>query len=206
MHFTTVFGTLAALAASASAHVSLNPAVAAPNAYFVTIVRVPHSFPGAVTKNVSVDIPVGVASVKPQQVGGWKVATTTKTVNGTDVVSKVTWYDGSLPDELYQDFGLQFKVGDLPLNTTLYFPVTQETTPNGTLAWTSVPDDAGKLADAAHPAPKLTIQNATATTAAGAPGAASNSSNATPAPGKSSTITAAMSASVVALSVVSMYL
>ncbi|RHY17361.1 hypothetical protein DYB32_006574, partial [Aphanomyces invadans] len=109
MHLTTAMATVAALATSSLAHVTLNPAVAAPNAYFVTVIRVPHSFPGAVTTNVSVEIPTGVLSVKPQQIGGWKVATTTTNVNGTDTIAKITWYDGSLPDELYQDFGLQFK-------------------------------------------------------------------------------------------------
>ncbi|RHY27724.1 hypothetical protein DYB32_006575 [Aphanomyces invadans] len=186
---------LVAMATSTSAHFSILPPVAAPNANTVAVFRVGHSFPGAVTTNISIDIPIGLASVKPQQVAGWKVALDTKKINGTDAISRVTWYDGSLPDELFQDFGLQLKVGDLAPNTTLYFPVTQETTPNGTLAWTSVPDASGKLADPAHPAPKLTILPATSTPSSSM--AMKNSSGSTPAAAKTSTASSAMGAGAV---------
>ncbi|RHY23168.1 hypothetical protein DYB32_009746, partial [Aphanomyces invadans] len=127
--------------------------------------------------------------------------TTTTNVNGTDTIAKITWYDGSLPDELYQDFGLQFKVSDLPLNTTLYFPVTQETIPNGTLSWTSVPDATGKLADSSHPAPKLTIAKA----ATAASSTTTTNSSAT-IPVKSSAATAIISVGTVMLAMLSAFL
>ncbi|CAK4077185.1 unnamed protein product [Aphanomyces euteiches] len=161
MHASALFAVVAALATTVSGHVECNPPVAKPNGYFVTAFRVPHSYPGAKTTNVSVSIPDGVASVKPRQIGGWDVAFETKKVNGTDAISKVTWYGGSLPNELYQDFGIQMKIPDLPIGTILYFPVTQNTDPNGTIAWTSIPDASGKLADASHPAPKVTLVNST---------------------------------------------
>ncbi|KAF0698304.1 Aste57867_11068 [Aphanomyces stellatus] len=191
MHF--VAAAIAALAVITSAHVTCNPAIAAPNSYFVTVVRVPHSFPGATTVNVSVSIPAGVSSVKPKQVGGWKIDETFTTVNGTSTVSQVTWYGGNLPDELYQDFGLNMKLPDVPVNTVLYFPVVQVTTPNGTLAWNSTPDTAGKLADAGHPAPKVTIVNASTLAAAGG-ATASTPTPTTAAPGASKPSHAVMAA------------
>ncbi|KAF0698303.1 Aste57867_11067 [Aphanomyces stellatus] len=153
------FAAVAALAASASAHISLNPAVSPANSYFVPVLRVPHSYPGANTTNITVTIPTDkVSSVKPQQVDEWKVAFEYETINGTKAVSKVTWYGGSLPNSQYQDFGMNLKLMDLPVGTVIYFPTTQ-VSDNGTLAWVGVPDAAGKLS-ASEPAPKITIVKA----------------------------------------------
>ncbi|RHY94241.1 hypothetical protein DYB37_000828 [Aphanomyces astaci] len=158
MHLYHAVVALAVFAVSSvSGHATLNPPVGAPNAYLVTSVRIGHSYPGASTKNVTVGIPTGITTVKPKQIDTWKVDFEYAEVNGTKAVTQVTWYGGDLPDDLFQDFGLQLKLADLPNGTVLYFPVTQFTVPNGTLAWTSIPDAAGKLADAAHPAPKLTV-------------------------------------------------
>ncbi|KAG9399223.1 hypothetical protein AC1031_012182 [Aphanomyces cochlioides] len=148
---------VAFLATLTSAHVEFVTPTAPSNSYSVNSIRVPHSFPGAKTINVTVDLPDGIVSVKPQQVYEWKVDFAYKNVQGTNVVSQVTWYGGNLPNELYQDFGIELQLSDLAVGKILYFPVTQVTVPNGTLAWNSTPDAAGKLADAAHPAPKLTV-------------------------------------------------
>ncbi|EQC29075.1 hypothetical protein SDRG_13234 [Saprolegnia diclina VS20] len=173
----TSFLTLS-LATLASAHVTCNPPTAPANGYFVTSIRVPHSYPGAVTTNVSVQIPDKVTSVKPQLVGGWKVELGyTDATNKT--LSTVTWYGGELPDSLYADFGLQMKLPNASVGTFFYFPVTQMTS-NGSLAWTSVPDAKGNLTDPAHPAPKVTIVAATTASAEATPApAAAKSSSAT---------------------------
>ncbi|ETV75380.1 hypothetical protein H257_10232 [Aphanomyces astaci] len=169
-----------------SAHVSIQPPTAVGNKNAVTAVRVPHAYKGHNTTNVTVLIPKGILSVKPQQMAGWQVKLQSKlnTTTNASVVEAVTWYGGNLPDELYQDFGLQVRVGDLPVGTVLYFPVVQETT-NGTLPWTSVPDASGKIPNAGYPAAKLTIVNAT-TTAPSATNASSNQANTPAAAAKSS--------------------
>ncbi|KDO29136.1 hypothetical protein SPRG_05379 [Saprolegnia parasitica CBS 223.65] len=184
------------LASLASAHVSCNPPTAPANGYFATTIRVPHSYPGAITTNVSVQIPDKVTSVKPQLVGGWKVElgysdATNKTL------STVTWYGGELPDALYADFGLQMKLPNASVGTFFYFPTTQMTS-NGSLAWTSVPDANGNLSDPAHPAPKVTIVAATTASAAVTPAPAATKSN-------SATLTAAASSLVLASAVASIW-
>ncbi|OQR93284.1 hypothetical protein ACHHYP_02736 [Achlya hypogyna] len=158
---------LAAVATFASAHVSCNPPTAPANGYFTTIVRVPHSYPNATTTNVTVQLAPNVTSVKPQLVAGWKVDLTYAAADATKLEA-ITWYGGELPDALYGDFGLQMKLPNAPVGTVFYFPVTQATS-NGTIAWTSIPDANGNLSDPAHPAPKVTIVNATTTSPGAAP-------------------------------------
>nr|AIG55382.1 secreted protein [Thraustotheca clavata] len=179
---------LAATAAFTSAHVSCNPPTAPANGYFVTTIRIPHSFPNAITTNISVALPKNVTSFKPQLVSGWKVDLTYADADKTSLTG-VTWYGGELPDALYADFGLQMKLPDVPVGTVFYFPITQ-TTNNGTLNWTSIPDANGNLPDPSHPSPKVTIVAAATT-------ASTNSSSSTPVPAKSSSNAALTTSAVV---------
>ncbi|KAF9274320.1 hypothetical protein BGZ74_004427 [Mortierella antarctica] len=91
------------------------------------------------------------------------IVTPTGTINTT--VGSVTWANGNLPDNMYEDFGLQFK---LPAMTgPLYWSVMQHCTNGAWNNWTNVPDAAGKVAG--FPAAVITVNNATTT--AGGPGA-----------------------------------
>jgi uncharacterized protein YcnI len=121
-----------------------------------------HSFPNASTKNVTVQIPANVTGVKPRQLAGWTISMTYRK-NGAEV-DTIVWAGGSLPDSQYEDFGIQMKLPAVAAGTIFYFPTTQGTEPNGTLAWVSIPDASGAYptgVDSARPSPKLTIVNAT---------------------------------------------
>ncbi|KAF0698305.1 Aste57867_11069 [Aphanomyces stellatus] len=168
--FSTYLFAAVAAASAVHAHVSCVPPTATANTNVLTAIRVPHSFPGATTLNVTVTVPTGVTAVRPQNIGGWKLAVSYQSADFSqdshggltnNEVASITWYDGVLPDFAFQDFAIQFKVGDIPAGTVYYFPTVQFTTPNGTLAWNSTPDASGKLADPNHPAPKLLIVSPT---------------------------------------------
>ncbi|KAG0100389.1 hypothetical protein BGZ93_001852 [Podila epicladia] len=191
MKFTAAIATVVStifLASSAQAHVTANPSVAVSGSYFQTNFRVPHGCDGNATDLVIVQIPKGVASVKPRATVPWAttiqmvpldtpIVTPTGTINTT--VGSVTWANGNLPDNMYEDFGLQFK---LPAMTgPLYWSVMQHCTNGAWNNWTNVPDASGKTAG--FPAAVITVGNATTTTgghgagATGAPDAKSGASS-----------------------------
>ncbi|KAI9176072.1 hypothetical protein H9P43_006437 [Blastocladiella emersonii ATCC 22665] len=184
---------LALLATSASAHVTLNPPTVTRNSYAVSAVRVPHGCDGASTTGITVKIPDGVSSVKPQAVPGWTVTITTrplnppitsegKTINTT--VDTVTWNNGpAIPDSQYADFGLQWKTPDAV--TRIVFPVTQVCEGGKTTAWDQVPKTDEEKKNSPRPAPGVSVTdppaatvpaaNATAAAAAAAKSAGSAS-------------------------------
>ncbi|KAF9407301.1 hypothetical protein BGZ94_002757 [Podila epigama] len=162
----TVVSTLL-VATSVQAHVTANPSVGTANAYFQTNFRVPHGCDGNATDRVIVEIPKGVTAVKPKATVPWTttinmvpldppVVTPTGTVNTT--VGSITWAGGNLPDNMYEDFGLQFK---LPATTgPLYWMINQHCVNGEWNNWTGIPDAAGKTSG--FPAAVIQINNATA--------------------------------------------
>jgi uncharacterized protein YcnI len=50
----------------------------------------------------------------------------TESANLTEEVATVTWAEGNLPDNEYQDFGLTFKLPPSPDGAKFYFPTLQK--------------------------------------------------------------------------------
>ncbi|KAK5815356.1 hypothetical protein F5H01DRAFT_345601 [Linnemannia elongata] len=169
---TAVVSTLLLAASNVEAHVTANPSVGVSGAYFQTNFRVPHGCEGNATDLVIVEIPKNVTSVKPRATYPWNttinmiplavpIVTPTGTVNMT--VGSVTWSNGNLADNMYEDFGLQFKLPQII--GPLYWSVYQHCVNGGWQNWTNIPDAKG--ATAGFPAAVITISNTTTT----APGA-----------------------------------
>ena len=115
------------LASSSSAHVSLVPNYgAASGGYFQTSIKVPHGHSGVHTTKMTLHVPRGIVSIKPEQPAGWSVTTTTYELaeedryesHGSLVTTgpdKITFEADSLDDALHNDhlmnIGLQLKLG-----------------------------------------------------------------------------------------------
>ncbi|MDP1626874.1 YcnI family protein [Parvibaculum sp.] len=132
-----------AAAAPASAHVTLGQESAPAGSYYKAVFRVPHGCAGSATTSVSIRVPEGVISVKPQPKPGWTVATEkaaytqTYEVHGKPVsegVVKVTWQGGPLPDDQFDEFAFLAKLPSDPEAMMLFFPVEQ-TCEKGSIAW-----------------------------------------------------------------------
>ncbi|KAF9918164.1 hypothetical protein FBU30_000327 [Linnemannia zychae] len=173
---TVVISTFLLSTSNVEAHVTANPSIGAPGAYFQTNFRVPHGCDGNATDLVIVEIPKNVTSVKPRATYPWNttinmvplsvpIVTPTGTINTT--VGSVTWSNGNLPDSMYEDFGLQFKLPQM--NGPLYWNVYQHCTNGAWNNWTNVPDAKG--ATSGFPAAVINISNTTTTS----PGTASPS-------------------------------
>ncbi|KAI8906429.1 hypothetical protein EDD86DRAFT_210701 [Gorgonomyces haynaldii] len=156
------------LASSVAAHVTLNPPVST-GSYSAANVRVPHGCNSTATISVSITIPQGVSSVKPSRVNGWQLSiakrplavpiTSESGQSITDEVDTVTWNQGNLPDEEYQDFGLTFKLPPAEDGKVFYFPVVQQCI-SGFNNWTMIPSAA--TPKPSYPAPSVTVfQNGT---------------------------------------------
>jgi len=115
------------LASSSSAHVSLVPNYgAASGGYFQTSIKVPHGHSGVHTTKMTLHVPRGIVSIKPEQPAGWSVTTTTYELaeedryesHGSLVTTgpdKIIFTADSLDDALHNDhlmnIGLQLKLG-----------------------------------------------------------------------------------------------
>src|SRR5690606_39595354 len=94
----------------------------------------PHARDGSATTAVSIRIPEGVISVKPQPKHGWTVITEkaaykkSYTLHGREVnegVVKVTWEGGPLADDMFDEFAFMTKLPDDADIMMLFFPVEQ---------------------------------------------------------------------------------
>ncbi|KAJ3358569.1 hypothetical protein HDU91_005180 [Kappamyces sp. JEL0680] len=158
-----MFALLSLCLSLAFGHVTLNPPVST-GSYAQANVRIPHGCNGTNTVAVTVTIPQGVTSVKPQKVWGWVMNITQRplavpiTSEGgasiTTEVDSVTWAQGSLPDSEYQDFGLTFKLPPATDGTKFYFP-TLQLCDVGFNNWSMIP--AGDGAKLSYPAPTVTV-------------------------------------------------
>jgi uncharacterized protein YcnI len=125
-------GAILLAAAPASAHVTLAPATARAGSYVKVDFRVPHGCDGSATIRLTVRIPDGVASVKPQPKPGWTLTIAREKPASpaedghvaTGRVTEVTWSGGRLLDANFDEFGLFMKVPNRP-DTVLYFPAIQ---------------------------------------------------------------------------------
>jgi uncharacterized protein len=175
-------GLATALAAPASAHVSVNPQTAEQGGFSALTFRVPTEKDDASTTKVQVafpsDTPLASVSVKP--VPGWtyqvtknKLAQPIQSDDGpiTDAVSQITW-TASSPDTAvkpgeFQEFGVS--AGPLPKTAAISFKALQTYSDGSVVRWIDTQTPGGPEAE--HPAPTLSLTPASATDGA-APAAA----------------------------------
>ncbi|MBX3446447.1 MAG: YcnI family protein [Parvibaculum sp.] len=157
----------AVAALPASAHVVLDQAEAAAGSYFKATFRVPHGCDGSPTTAISIAIPEGVISVKPQPKHGWTVTTEKapykqsyklhgKTV--TEGVIRVTWEGGPLADDMFDEFAFMTKLPDDPEIMMIFFPVLQ-TCEKGATAWDEIAMPGTDPHSLARPAPMLHLDH-----------------------------------------------
>jgi uncharacterized protein YcnI/copper(I)-binding protein len=138
---------LALAASTARAHVTLSTAEA-PHGAYKAVFKVPHGCSGSPTTGIKVEIPEGVIGVKPMPKPGWTLSTekgayarTYDYYHGAKVsegVKTVSWYDGKLLDEHFDEFALSVFLTDaLEAGRTVYFPVTQ-TCETGSMSWSEI--------------------------------------------------------------------
>lgn len=150
-----------------STHVSLEQKQATVGAPYKAVFRVPHGCSGSATKKVIVQIPEGVIGVKPMPKPGWTLTIergpyqkSYKFYHGNKLsegVRTVAWTGGPLADEHYDEFVLSsFVAGELPADTPIYFPVTQECE-KGELKWVEIPASGQDPHDLEAPAPVLKL-------------------------------------------------
>ncbi|MCF3631124.1 YcnI family protein [Thalassospiraceae bacterium LMO-SO8] len=154
------------MAAPTSAHVVLDTREAPAGSYFKGLFRIGHGCGTSPTVRVTVQIPSGILSVRPQPKAGWTIDIRKKTlpepVTGphgktvTEVVSEIVWHGGSLPNEHFDEFALQMKLPDAAEGGVLAFPVIQDCE-QGSRAWVEVPKPGQSRRDLTSPAPILTL-------------------------------------------------
>lgn len=155
---------LLALAAPASAHVTITPGTTAAGSYTVLTVSVPHGCEGSATTKVAIRVPEELLSVTPTRNPLWEVTKTkqklaaiVKDAHGNEVTERdavVTYTARSpLPDGYRDAFELSVKLPD-KVGETLVFPTVQ-TCEKGQTAWTEVAAD-GDAEELEHPAPLVT--------------------------------------------------
>src|SRR6478609_988847 len=155
---TTLALTFAATAASA--HVTADPATAAPGSYTKVSFRVPNEEPSADTTGLEIDLPADhpIASVSVRPVPGWQVKVTTTRLahpiksddaETTKAVSRVTWSGGKIAPGAFEEF--QVSLGPLPTGTDrLLFKAVQTYSDGTVVHWDQ---DPGNGPEPEHPAP-----------------------------------------------------
>ena len=159
---------LAAMAAPAFAHITLEVPQAAIGGGYKAVLRVPHGCKGSATTAIALKVPEGFLSAKPQPKPGWTLDIKTGdyaksyTLYGSPVNSgavEISWSGGNLPDNEYDEFVVNGTLaGDLKPGDKLYFPVVQ-TCSTGEDDWIKIPVDGQAEPDT--PAPGLKLLPAT---------------------------------------------
>lgn len=150
----------------ASAHSSLEQSEAVAGSRYKAIIRIPHGCDGKATTAVKVELPEGFISAQPQAKADWKIETAkgdyaqSYKVHGRDVTSgvkQVTWSEGELPSDFYDEFVVVGQLAKFEKGTTLSFPVTQYCGTDDSVAWTQVAAKGQNPHDLKHPAPQLHV-------------------------------------------------
>lgn len=157
---------LCASAGMASAHSSLDQSEATAGSRYKAVVRIPHGCDGKATTSVKIELPEGFVSAQPQAKAGWKIETAkgdyakSYKVHGKDVTSgvkQVTFSDGELPSDFYDEFVVVGQLATFDKDTTLSFPVTQYCGTDASVAWTEIAADGQNPHDLKNPAPQLRV-------------------------------------------------
>jgi uncharacterized protein YcnI len=172
-----VFG----FAASAAAHVTVNPNQASQGGYARIDFQVPSESDTAATTKLDVYLPTDhpVASVSTMPVPGWTVQVTTSKLatpltdddgnQVTEAVSQITWTasrDAAIKPGQFQEFPVS--LGPLPKTDQLVFKVLQTYSDGSVVRWidTTTPGQA----EPEHSAPVLKLSAGTAEVTTPAPG------------------------------------
>jgi uncharacterized protein YcnI len=157
-------GVFAGVSAPAGAHVVFaNPEVVA-GGRATAALRIGHGCEGTATTSIAVTIPEGVTRVSPRALAGWTITIETRQLERpvmqhgfevNEVVSRIVWSGGSVPDDNYEEFEFRFSAPDTP-NQTIYFPVEQRCE-RGAWNWTSIPAAGDRWEDMDTPAPFFRI-------------------------------------------------
>jgi uncharacterized protein YcnI len=184
-----------AIAATASAHVTVSPTSLPQGSTAELTFKVPNEESSANTVSLQLQIPTDhpIAQVLAKPVPGWTIAVhtvklakplTTDDGTFTTAVNEIDWTGGTIQPGQYQDF--QVSVDPLPSDTTQLVFKTVQTYSNGDVVrWIDLTTSSNPNPD--HPAPVLTLtpassDSATATatataTASSAPAASSTSAS-----------------------------
>ena len=182
-----------AIAAAASAHVTVSPTSLPQGSTAELTFKVPNEESKANTVSLQLQIPTDhpIAQVLAKPVPGWTISVHTVTLakplttddgTFTTAVNEIDWTGGTIQPGQYQDF--QISVDPLPSDTTqLVFKAVQTYSNGDIVRWIDLSTSGDPNPD--HPAPALTLTPAsssstTATATASAPTVA------TPAPSSSS--------------------
>ncbi|WEO76962.1 YcnI family protein [Cryobacterium sp. SO2] len=169
---TTLLGAgLLALSAplAASAHVEVEPSSTAAGSYSLLTFAVSHGCDGSATTGITVDIPETITSVTPTVNPGWDVAkvavdlaTPLEDGEGDTITTRVgqVSYTAQTPlvDGLRTTFVLSLQIPEDAVGETLSFPVLQSCEV-GETSWSEATVEGE--AEPAHPAPSLTVTEAT---------------------------------------------
>jgi uncharacterized protein YcnI len=173
-----------ALAATASAHVTVSPTSLPQGSTAELTFKVPNEESKANTVELQLQIPTDhpIAQVLAKPVPGWTITEHTVTLakplttddgTFTTAVSEIDWTGGAIAPGQYQDF--QISVDPLPSDTTqLVFKAVQTYSDGDVVRWIDL-SSAGD-ADPEHPAPILSLTPANGAAAAGSATAAATSS------------------------------
>lgn len=158
----------------ASAHVTLETPDAKPGAYYKAVLKVGHGCSGSPTTALSVDVPDGLVTAKPQPKPGW----TLDIVSGaygqgyqmhgksvTEGTRRITWSGGSLPEGQYDEFVFVAYLPTELAGQAIPVPVVQ-TCQSGEHRWVEVAAKPGEKP--ASPAPVVRIAQAGAAAPAAA--------------------------------------
>ena len=182
-----------AIAASASAHVTVSPTSLPQGSTAELTFKVPNEESKANTVKLQLQLPAQypIAQVLAKPVPGWTITEhsvtlakplTTDDGTFTTAVNEIDWIGGSIAPGQYQDF--QISVDPLPSDATqLVFKAVQTYSNGDVVRWIDLSTSSDS--DPEHPAPVLTLTPAsvTSTTASAAAAPASttaSSSSATP--------------------------
>ena len=159
-----------AIAATASAHVTVSPTSLPQGATAELTFKVPNEESKANTVELQLQIPTAypIAQVLAKPVPGWTITEHTVTLakplttddgTFTSAVDEIDWTGGSIPPGEYQDF--QISVDPLPTDTTqLVFKAVQTYSNGDVVRWIDLTTSSDP--DPEHPAPVLTLTPASA--------------------------------------------
>jgi uncharacterized protein YcnI len=165
-----------AIAAPASAHVTVNPGTATQGGYTKVTFRVPNETDSTDTTKLEVNLPADtpIASVSLKPLAGWtavtvksKLATPIKTDDAeiTDAITKITWTasaGAAIKPGQFQEFDVS--LGPLPATGQIVFKALQTYSDGTVVRWIDEPATDGSEPE--HPAPTLKLTPAAAAGAA----------------------------------------
>ncbi len=150
----------------ATAHITLAKREARAGSNYEAVFDVPHGCAGAPTTGLTVMIPPGVVTAKPQPKPGWTLVITrerlaTPVLNEagrqiTERVKTISWVGGSLPDDEFDHFIMVMRLPDA--TGPLYFPTIQSCG-TGEIRWTDVPPAEKTPRDMRYPPPYVILKD-----------------------------------------------